>query len=90
MMGGRGSSGRRGNGKSSGLFPVFKVSRSLAKTFSRSQLETLATAIFANDGMKSGLSRTEAVTRGRSLIPFNTTAQLRNYVVKHSQGYPKI
>lgn len=88
-MGGRGSIGKNGSGNkgrsgSGELFSVPKITKNVAKGLSRKDLETFATAIFANRAMKSGMSREEGIRRAKSLMSGNTTAQLKNYVIKNS------
>lgn len=82
-MGGRGSSGKGGGGSggsSQNTFSVPKLTSKQINALSRSELETLATALYANEAMKQGLTRDEGVRRARSLLSGNTTAQLKKYV----------
>lgn len=80
-MGGRGAaSGLKSNNSP---FSIPKVSGSDLKKMSRKQLETMATAIYANRSMKSGLSKSEGVRRAKSLMSGNTDAQLRKYIKKY-------
>ena len=93
-MGGRGAAGggggRAGNGKSGadggGGNSPFKIpkglSKSVLKSLTRNQLETLATSIFANEAMKRGVSKADGVYQARSLMGGNTTTQLINYISK--------
>ena len=62
-----------------------KMSKAKVGKMSRSELESWATAIYANNAMKSGLSKADGVYRAKSLMSGNTTAQLRKYVTKHSK-----
>lgn len=97
-MGGRGASGggrsgrapgtgaaggsRKNAGKSTSIdIPTF--SKASINKMSRSNLETLATAIFANKSMAQGLTAQEGTRRAKSLMDGNTTAQLRKYVLKY-------
>ena len=87
-MGGRGSSSGLAAGQTKTTaketpFNIPKVSSSLLKSINRSQLETLAAAIYANNAMKSGLSQAEGVRRARALMSGNTDAQLRRYIKKY-------
>lgn len=87
-MGGRGSSSGLSAGQTKAAaketpFDVPKVSNNLLKSIDRSSLETLATAIYANNAMKSGLSQAEGVRRARALMSGNTDAQLRRYIKKY-------
>lgn len=83
-MGGRGgSSGLSGNKK----FNIPKVTGTQLKKMSRKQLETMATAIFANNAAKSGLPQAEGVRRANSLMSGNTDAQLRKYILKYGKEY---
>ena len=98
-MGGRGAnggvrSGSAGNKTSfksykgsgtSDYFEIPKLSKADVATMNRSQLETFATAIFANDAVAQGLSIQEGVHRAKSLMSGNTTAQLRKYVLKYGK-----
>lgn len=64
-------------------FPVPKLSANEVKSLSRSSLESVTTAIYANNAMKSGLSKEEGVYRSRSLMSGNTDAQLRKYILNN-------
>jgi len=55
------------------------------KGMKRKDLETLATAIYANKAMESGIDKAEGVRRAKSLMSGNTDAQLRKYIVKNSR-----
>jgi len=88
-MGGRGASSGFGGGSSAAgkSFSSPKVtSKQLAK-LGRKQLETIATAISANDMMGRGLSQSESVRRATSLMSGNTDAQLRKYISKYGKKY---
>lgn len=84
-MGGRGASSGLGggSGKKEKLFSIPKVTGAQLKTMSRKQLETMATAIYANRAVKSGMSQAEGVHRAKSLMSGNTDAQLRKYIKKY-------
>ena len=93
-MGGRGgSSGMNkgaGGGGSSANSAAAKIKATNTKfstaqinSMSRSQLETVATAVFAKQNMARGLSAEEAVYRARSLMSGNTTAQLKKYIKRN-------
>ena len=90
-MGGRGSSGGGGGGgggsRSSADQKSFNINTKFSKTeinmMSRSQLETVATAIFIKKGIASGLSSSEAAYRAKSLMSGNTNAQLKRYINKN-------
>lgn len=60
------------------------TSKSL-KAMKRGDLETFATAIYANKAMESGLSKEEGVRRAKSLMSGNTTAQLIKYIEKNTK-----
>lgn len=83
-MGGRGSSGGSRGGSIGGgkntdnsTFKIPKMSKAKVGKMSRSELESWATAIYANNAMKTGLSKADGVYRAKSLMSGNTTAQLR-------------
>lgn len=82
-MGGRGASSRLG--KKEKAFSIPKVTPAQLKKMSRSQLETLASAIYANEAVKSGLSQAEGVRRASSIMDGNTDAQLRKYISKYGK-----
>lgn len=87
-MGGRGSSGGGGGGgRSSASQKSFNTNTKFSKTeinaMSRSQLETVATAVFIKKGIASGLSASEAAYRAKSLMSGNTSAQLKRYISKN-------
>lgn len=91
-MGGRGSNGGSGGSSIGGgkntdnsPFKIPKMSKAKVGKMSRSELESWATAIYANNAMKTGLSKADGVYRARSLMSGNTTAQLRKYVTKYSK-----
>lgn len=91
-MGGRGGGGGSGGGGSGGgkkggnsPFKIPKMSKAKVSKMSRSELESWATAIYANNAMKSGLSKADGVYRAKSLMSGNTTAQLRKYVTKYGK-----
>lgn len=80
-MGGRGaSSGLKSKEK---LFSIPKLTGSQLKSMSRKQLESVATAIFSNRSIRSGLSQAEGIRRARLLMSGNTDAQLRKYIKKY-------
>ena len=82
-MGGRGSGS--GLKQRDSAFKIPKVSGEQLKKMSRSSLETLAAAIYANRAMSMGLSRSEGVKRAKALMDGNTTAQLRKYILKYGK-----
>ena len=84
-MGGRGaSSGSKPGDVDSKPFAIPKnISKSVLDKLSRNDIENLATAIFANNATKSGLSQSEGVYRARSLMSGNTTNQLKKYILKN-------
>lgn len=88
-MGGRGSSGggtgRIGGSGGGGNSPISipKLNKAVIGKLGRADLETLATAIFTNNALKSGLSKAEGIRRAKSLMSGNTTAQLRKYVTRN-------
>lgn len=89
-MGGRGaSSGLKSAGKTGGglgqPFRVPKFTDAEIKKMSRSQLESVATALYANEGIKNGLSLSEGTRRAKSLMSGNTSTQLRKYIKKHGK-----
>jgi hypothetical protein len=67
------------------LFQVSNVSKSMLSTLSRKDLETMATAVYANNGMQNGLSMVQAVQRAKDLMSGNTDAQLRKYILNHNK-----
>ena len=86
-MGGRGASSGLAGGRSAKekAFSIPKVTGAQLKAMSRKQLETLATAIYANQAVKSGLSQAEGVYRANSLMSGNSDAQLRKYIKKYGK-----
>ena len=88
-MGGRGASSGLGGGSGTKekLFSIPKVTGALLKSMSRKKLVTMATAIYANDAVKRGLSQSEGVRRATLLMDGNTDAQLRKYISKHGKQY---
>lgn len=88
-MGGRGASSGLGGGsaKKEKAFSIPKVTGTEIKSMSRKQLETMATAIYANRAIKSGMSQAEGVYRARSLMSGNTDAQLRKYIAKYGKEF---
>ncbi len=88
-MGGRGASSGLGGGLGTKekAFSIPKVTGAEIKAMSRKQLETMSTAIFANDAVKSGLSQAEGVRRATLLMDGNTDAQLRKYIAKNGKKY---
>ena len=83
--GGGGLFGKSSRGKGGGAFSVPKLSKAAIGKMSRHELEKVATAIYANNAMKSGISKSEGVHRAQSLMSGNTTAQLRKYVRRYSK-----
>lgn len=81
-MGGRGSSSGLTSQKNTIDIPT-KFTKAELKKMSRTQLEKIATAIYAKRAMSSGLTHEEAVRRARALMDGNTTAQLQKYVNKY-------
>ena len=88
-MGGRGASSGLGGGSGTKekAFSIPKVTGAQLKSMGRSELEAMATAIYANNAVKSGLSQSEGVYRARSLMSGNTDAQLRKYIAKYGKEY---
>ena len=84
-MGGRGASSGLGGGSGTKekAFSIPKVTGAQLKSMGRKQLETLATAIYANRAANSGISQAEGVRRAASLMSGNTDAQLRKYIKKY-------
>lgn len=60
-----------------------KFTSSQINSMSRSQLETVATAIFVRQNTSRGLSTEEATRRAGLLMDGNTSAQLRKYIRKN-------
>lgn len=94
LFGGRGaksaSSGNGGGGASSEskaeaeiMSVNTKFSTSELNSMSRSQLETVARAVFIKQNIARGLSASEADYRARSLMSGNTTAQLKKYIKRN-------
>lgn len=80
-MGGRGSSsGLNGSEKP---FSIPKVTNQQLKGMNRKQLETLATAIYANKSMAAGKTKADGISRAKSLMSSNSDAQLRKYIKKY-------
>lgn len=52
-------------------------------SMSRSQLETVAMAVYVKKNAGAGLSTAEALRRARLLLDGNSTAQLRKYIKKN-------
>lgn len=88
-MGGRGASSGLGGGSNAPdkKLSVPKVTGKQLARLSRKHLESLATAISANDMMGRGLSQSESVRRATSLIDGNSDAQLRKYISKYGKKY---
>lgn len=92
-MGGRGGSsgiGKQAGGGGSSSSAAAKIASTNTKfstaqinSMSRSQLETVAVAVFAKQNMARGLSAEEAVYRAKSLMSGNTTAQLKKYIKRN-------
>ena len=92
-MGGRGGSsgmnkGAGGGSSSTNSAAAIKAANTKFSTaeinsMSRSQLETVAIAVFAKQNMARGLSAGEAIRRAKALMDGNTTAQLRKYIKKY-------
>ena len=82
-MGGRGSASGSSAGGRDTPFPVGKFTAKQIKGMSRSDLETVATAIYANKAMSNGLSKVEGVRRATLLLSGNTDAQLRKYISRN-------
>lgn len=83
-MGGRGATLTKPS-ESSQPFSVPKIGTALLKALSRKDMEAIATAIYANNAMKSGLTKAEGVQRAMSLMSGNTDAQLRKYIAKNAK-----
>ena len=88
-MGGRGASSGLGGGSGAKekLFNVPKATGAQLKKMSRKQLETMATAIYANRAIKSGMSQAEGARRGESLLSGNSDTQLRKYIAKYGKEF---
>ena len=96
MFGGRGASSSSGGGGATGggSSPESKAASKIASvntkfstaqinSMSRSELETVARAIYIKQNMARGLSASEADYRARSLMSGNTNAQLKKYIKKY-------
>lgn len=81
-MGGR-SGASVGRSSVSKPIAVPKVDKKTLGTMERKNLETLATAIFANNASKMGMTKEQGAQRARDLMSGNTSAQLRKYILKH-------
>lgn len=92
-MGGRGASSginRGAGGGSSANSAAAKIKATNTKfstaqinSMSRTELESVAVAVFVKQNMARGLSAEEAVYRARSLMSGNTTAQLKKYIKRN-------
>lgn len=82
MFGGRGGASGLGGGAAAKAFNTNFTSKEI-DAMSRSQLETVAAAVYAKKNTFAGLSTAEALRRARSLMDGNTTAQLRKYIKKN-------
>lgn len=89
FFGGRGSGGGKRSGGGGGAaggssentpLTIPKITPAQVNKLSRSQLETLAASLYVNEGLKQGLSKSEALYRARSLMPGNSDSQLRKYI----------
>lgn len=82
---GSGSASKSGSKKSGSAFASIntKFSTKAISQMNRSQLETVARAIFIKQGLTQGLSADEADWRARSLMSGNTDAQLRKYIKRN-------
>lgn len=82
FFGGRGGSGGKGSSGSSksSLIPIPNVTQAQVNKMPRSRLEILATSLYVNEGIKQGLSKSEALYRVRSLMSGNSDAQLKKYI----------
>lgn len=78
--GGKGSSGGGSGSSKSSPIPIPNVTQAQVNKMSRSRLEILATSLYVNEGMKQGLSKSEALYRARSLMPGNSDNQLKKYI----------
>lgn len=78
-MGGRGSSGGKSSGSRASVVNT-KFTATELKMMTRSQLETVARAVFIKQNPR--LSAAEADYRARSMMSGNSDAQLRNYIKK--------
>ena len=86
-MGGRGSASGKGGGaansKSSWQNMNTKFTSKQISSMSRSQLETVAKAIYIKVNMARGKSESEALYSATGLMPGNTDAQLRKYIKRY-------
>ena len=84
MNKGAGGSGSSANGAAEKIKATnTKFSTAQINSMSRSQLESVAIAVFAKQNMARGLSAEESVYRARSLMSGNTTAQLKKYIKRN-------
>lgn len=83
----RSSAGGGGAGKMDNTpFEIPKgLTRSTLKSFSRSQLENLATSIYANEAMKRGYSKAEGIGHARSMMSGNSTTALIKYISRRTK-----
>ena len=84
-MGGRGGSIKTGGATVAAAFSVPRMSTTQISRLSRKSMEDVATALFANNAVKSGLTQTEGVRRARALMSGNSDAQLRKYIAKYNK-----
>lgn len=84
--GGGGSGGARGGGRAGGggadntPFEVPNMTKKQVDSLSRSQLETVAKAIYVNEAMKNGTPKADALARFNSLVDGNSSTYLKKYI----------
>ena len=81
MFGGRGGASGLG-GAAAKAFNTNFTSKEI-DAMSRSQLETVAMAVYAKKNAGAGLPTSEALRRAKLLLDGNSTAQLRKYIKKN-------
>ncbi len=82
-MGGRGGSSRMSSGGASVANVNTKFTSRELSSMGRSQLESVARAVFIKQNMARGLTAEEASRRAGLLMNSNTDAQLRKYIKRH-------
>lgn len=81
LFGGRGS---LSSGKTKkAVIPFEKFTSKQIRLMNRSQLATIARAVYINKNTSSSISASTAARRFDLLLDGNTTAQLRKYILKH-------
>lgn len=82
-MGGRGSSSKMSSSRASVTNVNTKFTSKELSSMGRSQLESVARAVFIKQNVARGLTTEEASRRARLLMGGNTDAQLRKYIKRH-------